>query len=267
VYRDRIPTPSRAIERRRPHMESLFRTLRRAGIPRRGLYLAWDFTVATPRTLASRLLSIRDRAFAGLGDRDLDDLRVAGRAPPFAITQVDDGDPTVRRIDGTFRVPCFLDRPGCPPGARFRRELNLPGAQDRHADGPRPTARLRPRALRERRRGAAAEAAGAAPRILRLRHRLGRHVGPRPPQRGAALRRPVPLPEPGRPQSAGLSRLHVPGPADAASARLRLEPRLRRRHRQAPAFLRGRPARAGSSGVPSPRWPRTSRARRSWFRA
>jgi hypothetical protein len=125
VYRDRIPTRSPAIERRRPHMESLFRTLRRAGIPRRDLYLAWDFTVATPRTLSSRLLSIRDRAFAGLGDRDLDDLRVAGRSPRFAVTQVDDGDPAIRRIDGTFRVPCFVDRAGCPPGARFR--LNRKG--------------------------------------------------------------------------------------------------------------------------------------------
>jgi hypothetical protein len=26
----------------------------------------------------------------------------------------------VRRVDGTFTVPCFLDRPGCPPGSRFR---------------------------------------------------------------------------------------------------------------------------------------------------
>ena len=62
-------------------MERIFRTLRRAGIPRRDLYLAWDFTVASERSLARRMLSIRDRAFAELGDRNLTDLKVAGRAP------------------------------------------------------------------------------------------------------------------------------------------------------------------------------------------
>ena len=46
-YRDGIPTADRAFERRRAHMESLFRTLGRAGIPRRSLNLAWDFTVAS----------------------------------------------------------------------------------------------------------------------------------------------------------------------------------------------------------------------------
>ena len=128
VYRDRLPARSRPVERRRRHMESIFGSLRAAGIPRRDLYLAWDFTVATPKTLASRLLSIRDRAFALLGDTDLDDLRVEGRAPSFAVGSVDDGNPDIRRVTGTFEVPCFLDRPGCPPGARFvlgRRGLPL----------------------------------------------------------------------------------------------------------------------------------------------
>ena len=54
-YRDRIRTRSRAFERRRPHMERLFRTLRRAHIRRRGLYLAWDFTVSSRRSLGRRV--------------------------------------------------------------------------------------------------------------------------------------------------------------------------------------------------------------------
>jgi hypothetical protein len=116
ALRDRLPL--RSIDGRRAHFESIFRTLRRAGIARRGLYLAWDFTVASRRSLSGRLLSIRNRAFAGLGDRELGDLRVAGRAPPFSITATQDlGD--VRRVDGVFTIPCFLNRPGCPPGARF----------------------------------------------------------------------------------------------------------------------------------------------------
>jgi hypothetical protein len=109
----------RARGRRARHFEDIFRRLEDAGIRRRDLYLAWDFTVASRRSLAGRMLSIRDRAFAQLGDRDLGDLRVQGDAPPFAITGTQDlGD--VQRVDGTFTIPCFLNRPGCPPGSRFR---------------------------------------------------------------------------------------------------------------------------------------------------
>jgi hypothetical protein len=124
-YRDGIRTGDRAFERRRWHMESLFRTLRRAGIRRGSLNLAWDFTVAGGRSLTRRMLSIRDRAFAGLGDRDLADLRVRGGAPASTIDKVIDytvaEQPDVaRRVEGHVTVPCYLDQPGCPPGSRFR---------------------------------------------------------------------------------------------------------------------------------------------------
>jgi hypothetical protein len=105
-------------------MERIFRTLRGAGIDRRELYLAWDFTVASERSLSERMLSIRDRAYATLGDTDLDDLRPAGAAPPYVIDSVTDFTPAeqphvARRIEGRVTVPCFLDQPGCPPGSRF----------------------------------------------------------------------------------------------------------------------------------------------------
>jgi hypothetical protein len=120
----------RARGRRARHFEDIFRRLERAGIRRRDLYLAWDFTVATRRSLSGRMLSIRDRAFAELGDRNLRDLRVAGAAPPFTVTGSQDmGD--VVRVDGNFTVPCFLNRPGCPPGSRFR--LNRRGLPVRSA--------------------------------------------------------------------------------------------------------------------------------------
>jgi hypothetical protein len=70
------------------------------------------------------MLSIRDRAFAELGDTDLSDLKVQGSAPKFTIDKII--DPTVaenpnvrRRVEGHITVPCFLDQPGCPPGSRF----------------------------------------------------------------------------------------------------------------------------------------------------
>ena len=104
---------------RAAHMEEVFRRLRRAGIARRDLYLAWDFTIASRQNLTQRLLSMRDRAFAGLGDRNLRDLKVEGSAPSFGIDEVRDVA-GARRVAGRVAVPCFLDQAGCPPGSRFR---------------------------------------------------------------------------------------------------------------------------------------------------
>jgi hypothetical protein len=100
--------------------EDIFRRLARAGIRRGDLYLAWDFTVAGSRSLAQRLLHIRNRAFAELGDRELADLRVQGAAPGFTVDSSTQLTTEVKRVDGTFTVPCFLNRPGCPPGSRFK---------------------------------------------------------------------------------------------------------------------------------------------------
>jgi hypothetical protein len=121
-YRDRIPTRSPAFERRRPHMEEIFRALQGARIGRENLYLAWDFTVSSRRSLSQRLLAIRDRAFRSLGDTNLEDLRVAGRPPRYTIDSVQEfpSGPVLREVHGRVTVPCYLNRRGCPPGSRFR---------------------------------------------------------------------------------------------------------------------------------------------------
>ena len=102
LYRDRIETDAPAIESRRAHLEGIFRTLRKAGIERRSLYLAWDFTVASERSISERMLSIRNDAFAKLGDTNLADMRVAGAPPSYVVTGV------------TNYAPCGDD--GCQPG-------------------------------------------------------------------------------------------------------------------------------------------------------
>jgi hypothetical protein len=99
------------------------RALRKAGIQNRAIYLAWDFTVASQQSLAGRMLHIRDEAFGELGDRNLGDLKVAGRTPSFTIDSVTDLTPAeddriARRVDGTMTVPCYLTD-GCAPGGRF----------------------------------------------------------------------------------------------------------------------------------------------------
>lgn len=138
AYRDRLITARGDLEARRPGMEAIFATLDKAGIARDDLDLAWEFTVSSRQNLSERLLSLRDRAFADLGDTNLADLTVSGRAPAFRVDTVTEftaaeNPSTARRVTGSFTVPCYLDQPGCPPGSRFafapggRRPLQIPG--------------------------------------------------------------------------------------------------------------------------------------------
>ena len=102
LFRDGIPTGIPAIENRRDHFEDVFDTLGDAGIARDDLYLAWDFTVASTENMTGRMLSMRDQAFADLGDADLTDGGTAigpddGDAPQFTINPNDgDNDPNGR---------------------------------------------------------------------------------------------------------------------------------------------------------------------------
>jgi hypothetical protein len=124
LYRDRTLTTNPQVEARRSHFEAIFRTLGRAGVGRSDLYLAWDFTVASRRSLSERQLAIRNDAYAQLGDTNLADLKVQGRSPAFQVTKVSDFTPgennrIARRVEGTYTVPCYLNLPGCPSGSRF----------------------------------------------------------------------------------------------------------------------------------------------------
>jgi len=130
ALRDRTPDPR--VDSRRPHFEQIFDTLRRAGIKRKELYLAWDFTVASREGLSGRALKIRDEAFSELGDTNLADGVPAGSEPVFTANPdipddlPDEADADGRRdlgdsirISGSIVVPCFLDAAGCPPGSEF----------------------------------------------------------------------------------------------------------------------------------------------------
>ncbi len=68
-YRDDLPSKKKAINKQRKRFEGVFKSLRRAGIKRGNLYLAWDFTVASDFNIAQRLLSIRNNAFAQIRRR------------------------------------------------------------------------------------------------------------------------------------------------------------------------------------------------------
>lgn len=106
AYRDRLDTGIPAVEDRRPHMEDVFETLRRAGIPRDDLVIAWDFTAASAESLSERVLAMRDDAFRSLGPD----------APGFTVTNVEPSGRAnlMRDIEGTFEVPNYLTGDGGP---------------------------------------------------------------------------------------------------------------------------------------------------------
>jgi hypothetical protein len=94
-------------------MERVFTGLRRAGVERRNLYLAWDFTVASERNLSGRVLEMRDDAMRSLG---------ADGAPPFTVTPAsqvtDESRGGGRVVEGTFDIPLYLSNGGVP-GSRL----------------------------------------------------------------------------------------------------------------------------------------------------
>ena len=122
VYRDALVSKKSAVENRRPQMEAIFASLKAAGISRSNLFLAWDFTVASTRSLSERALKMRNDAFAQLGDTTMADGIMQGSSPKFHITSISEtpNDPdTIRQVDGTIEVPCYLTSTNCATGGRF----------------------------------------------------------------------------------------------------------------------------------------------------
>jgi len=132
-FRDKtIPSSAPASAKARvAHMESIFSTLQTAGIDRASLYQAWDFTVASSQNVTTPALTMRNKAFALLGDTNLADSTASGSAPQVTITKsqnytLGESRYVLRRVDGTIHVPCFLghtdyanqDVGNCGPGSR-----------------------------------------------------------------------------------------------------------------------------------------------------
>lgn len=115
---------------RRAHMDDLFATLKQAGVSRKDLYLAWDFTTASTKNVTGRLLAIRDDAFRQLGDTNLSDGVVQGSAPAFTVESVTNftvaqNSRLARRITGHFTVPCYI-APTCDPPVKCQAAPDYP---------------------------------------------------------------------------------------------------------------------------------------------
>jgi len=140
AYRDKLPTQQDIVENRRAHMEQVIGdVVSKGSVERSSLYMAWDFTIASEKSVTSRALQIRDDAFAGLGDTNLANRTIEGSSPEVVIDAVCDqgDDPScgagagnglgvpsgdmLRYVEGHLNdVPCYLDANGCAPGSKFK---------------------------------------------------------------------------------------------------------------------------------------------------
>jgi hypothetical protein len=143
---------------RQAHFDSaVFPVLEGAGVARDDLYLAWDFTVASERNLAERVLHMRDDAFGRiLGDTDLANGTVEGSTPEFVIDQVEDPQTDnwtdsngqqhsqqFRRVHGRVTVPNYLDRIQQTEGhVKQPGKANMPVLGNTYYDSPAPGSRL-----------------------------------------------------------------------------------------------------------------------------
>jgi hypothetical protein len=98
------------------------------------MYEAWDFTIGSRQSLTSRMLAIRNNAFAQLGDTNLGDSVVQGASPSFQSTGASILPPMagvsgpVQKVTGTFQVPCYLRVCGDTAQPGFHYSSNKPDA-------------------------------------------------------------------------------------------------------------------------------------------
>ena len=105
ALRDRQATHSKAIRQRRPAMEKVFRALARAGIARRDLVLAWDFTVASRQSTAGPMLRIRDAGVRGARRHEPRRPQAGGPVAAFPITRDEATPRPTSRSRASSRAP------------------------------------------------------------------------------------------------------------------------------------------------------------------
>lgn len=101
ILRDLRPTDDEALDARRPLYADIFGRLADAGVERRTLQLAWDFTTASRENITSSMLEIRDDALAVIGSG----------GPEYDIERIEEdySENIMRRVAGTLSVPLYLE--------------------------------------------------------------------------------------------------------------------------------------------------------------
>ncbi len=105
---DGTPSTIDQIEERREHFELLFRKLRKAGIDREDLVLAFDFTVASDYNTTGQMVSMRDQAYDWLAAQapGMGGVIDESRSEEFDCSA--EGQNIWREVRGTYPVPLFL---------------------------------------------------------------------------------------------------------------------------------------------------------------
>lgn len=102
------------------HLRTVVSALHRDGVTPSGLFMAWDFTVASTRNITEPALAMRNQTFSTLDHG----------VGPFHVTKVVD-DPSAepdlaRVITGNFDVPSYLSGPPGSPGSVLTEGPNGP---------------------------------------------------------------------------------------------------------------------------------------------
>ncbi len=115
ALRDRLFSTIPALEARRASFESVFERLRRAGIRRYDLTLAFDFVVRSEGQLTSTLLALRDDALAWTDAIPAGDASGVTLNAAFNASHSNDcaapGQKIWRQVKGVFRGPFYLTGP------------------------------------------------------------------------------------------------------------------------------------------------------------
>ena len=207
AYRDRIGR-TRLARGSAAAMEDTFAALGSAGIARADLFLAWNFTVASTRNVAERMLGIRDDAPRDRSATAPDVHRRRGRsgtptptgssparsAAPFEVPNYLSGDGGAgQRLLLRRRRPHRARRDPATERHVARRRSSATSRPSRSTAGADadPSRALRPRAAREQRRDRRRQRAADGQRAQRglLRHQVGGDERGRHPQRHRARSR------------------------------------------------------------------------------
>ena len=128
ALRDSHVTTMTSLESRRAHFEDIFGKLQAAGIDRKSLLIAWDYTTATQANTTSDLLTMRDDALATVG----------AKGPTFTIDSVDTNPNQylVKLLHGTMTVPLYLNTASVDDGEHLVRDSSGKPIQNGTAQFP-----------------------------------------------------------------------------------------------------------------------------------
>ncbi len=120
ALRDGTPSCEASVEARRALYDDIFGRLEKAGISRKDLQIAWDFTTASRENNTASLVAMRDDALT----------KVGAEGPSYTLTSTEEFTEAQnariwRRLVGTMKVPLYLEAPG-PGSAMARGDDGLP---------------------------------------------------------------------------------------------------------------------------------------------